>query len=361
MKWILTGLIGLYAISRAEAISLQISKSNLGEPFYRSVSKLRLVSENSETGNVSVKFLDRNGIGLESRENIKIRKADYISCSNGFCSVEFYELPLSIEKHTCFLEVRFSSPAGQIYLNTKDSWGDCGTLPAVPDRKFLSDFVFSESAYFSESGTIEIQNIGAAFLEKPLSIWGLLRDAEGKIIWKGSYSGAVTINSQEQLTIDFQQAPNAWQNHLACSGHFFIEPEFSFFERSKLNNNVEVEYGHCEEVPSEVKGDKIDFEPLAEVAEGILSLKAINKGRLPYIEQTTRLESNIRFLNQFRQLIIMKNLFTKPKIYGFGDKKEIARDVLPDGTCFVEIELNPNLTIKESDYINNRIELKVCE
>src|SRR5690606_20366221 len=103
------------------------------------------------------------------------------------------------------------------------------------------------------------------------------------------------------------------------------------------------------------------FVPEAKVENGTLSLFATNNGRLPYIERTTRLETRIRYLDENEEFLHRKTVFTVPAIYGFGDSKEVIRDQVPEGTCFIEIELNPNLTIKESNYINNRIELKICE
>lgn len=356
----LSTLIGV-VISSAEAVTLQISKSNLGQPFYRSINKLSLSSSNSEQGSVTVKFLNRNELALEVQENIKVKKADWVPCSGGKCIFNIYELPFSLEKYSCSIEVKFLSPSGQAHLISKEIWGDCVAMPAIPDTKYLPDFVFPEGAYFSENATIDLLNIGSNYLQKPLIVWGVLKDSESNVIWKGINSNLVTINSHDTYMVDFQSELKTWQNRLACTGEFFIEPEFNTFERSKLNNSLQIEYGSCEDVPSEARGDKIDFEPFAEIVNGVLSLQAVNNGRLPYLEETTRLESYIRYLNQDRQIIFKKNLFTAPKIHGFGDAKEVIQDAIPAGTCSVEIELNPNLTIKESNYINNRIELKVCE
>ncbi len=342
-------------------ISLQISQKYLGAPFYRSRFQLSLNSSSMQTGNVSVKFLDKYARPLDIKDGIKIKRSDYSSCANGRCRADIVELSLALEKHSCFIEVNFSSPAGQVYLSETHEWGDCLSAPVSPNPKYLPDFSFPESAYFSDDSTIEIQNIGNGYLQRPLTVWGFLMDKEGKIIWSDTYSNQITINSQEISVVSFQNPIKVWQRHLACTGFFIIDPEFISLERTKLNNSIFTEYGACEDVPSEANNDKIDFQPQVEFSGNQITLNAVNNGRLAYQNDLTRLESYVRYLGQNRELIRVRNLFTDPDIQGFGDSKMIMHDSFPTGTCFIEIELNPNITIKESNYINNRIEFRVCE
>lgn len=361
MKWSFLGLIGLAVFSFANAASLHISRVSLGQPFYRSIKILSMSSQNQDTGNIAIKFLDKNGKTLQIENGLKVKRMDWESCSLGFCIHNLYELPLPLEKYSCSIEFNFVSSAGISILTSRENWGDCISAPALPGEKFLPDFTFPNNAYLSDEGSIEIKNIGSSHSELSLSVWGFLKDREGNFIWSGNYQANVVIQSQGKLLITFEESFKLWQKKLACSGMLIIDPSASSFERSKLNNLLTFEFGECEIPPTEARGDKIDFLPVVLVENGVLKLDAKNQGRLPFLGETSHLEASIRYLGSKRELIFKKTFFTSSRIYGFGDSKKVVSDVIPAGTCFIEIELNPNLTIKENNYLNNRTELKICE
>jgi hypothetical protein len=340
---------------------LQIIPAQLGEPYYRSRFHLILFSSTMDPGNLKVKFLDKNLNAIDVKDGLRVKRGDFTNCSFGTCRANVYELPLALEKHSCKLEVTYTSSSGQIYLNQTYDWGDCIQTTTSADPKYLADFTFPSSAYFSDQKTIEIQNIGNSFLQKPLYVWGFLLDKESNVIWSDTFSDIITIQSQESYSVAFQKMINEWQVHLACTGLFIIDPDFETYERTKLNNSLLIDFGNCEEVPSEDSGDKIDFVPLIQISNGSLTLKALNNGRLPYLNETTKIETLVRYLDSNKNPIRTFSVFTGPKIYGFGDSRTVLSEQLPFGTCFVQAELNPNITIKESNYINNRTEFRACE
>jgi hypothetical protein len=210
-----------------------------------------------------------------------------------------------------------------------------------------------------DNGDIVFQNIGND-LNRPIEVWGFLKNREGKIIWSGIYRTEEELRSQQMHTAKFGQFQK-WQNHLACTATFYIAPSFNFFERSKLNNRYELEFGECEDVPDETNGDRIDFNPEVVFEDQTFRLRVLNNGRLPFLEATTKLETVIHFFNLDNEIIFSKNLFTEAPIHGFGSSKIIHDGPVPEGTCSIELELNPNITIKESNYENNRIKLNICE
>lgn len=354
-------LWNVVSFSGMQAASLHMSKFNLGQPFYRSISVLSFSSQTQDSGLISVKFHDRNGKLLEVKEGLRVKRGDWISCSNNFCVQDIYKLPISLEKYSCFIEVNFVSLAGTVFLNSREKWGGCVPLPALPDTKHLPDFSFPQDAYLAEDGSIEIKNSGKNHPELNLSVWGFLKDREGNLIWKGRYQENVIIQPQGSLLVHFDNSLKTWQRELACTGFFVIDPGSAALERSKINNYWEVEFGACEELPSEERGDRIDFIPITLIENGNLFLSAKNQGRLPFLEATSHLETQIRYLGINRELVFEKTYFTAPSIYGFGGTKEVVLDAIPAGVCHIQIELNPKLTIKENDYLNNRIEIKICE
>ena len=354
-------VLGCLFISHAAlGASLRISKLYIGQPFYRTVAILNIESPNPDPGRVSVVFKDAHGLMLENKNDIKVKRSDY-SCTNSQCSVLFYELPISLEKHTCSLEIRFSSLSGELLFNSQERWGHCQKLTPIPETKFLPDLHFTTEAYFSNEASIEIKNSGSILDQKNLYVWGLLRDKLGEIIWDGQYQSKTTLKNQESINISLGNPPKAWQKHLACTGNVFIDSESELIERTKLNNSTKVDFGNCEEPPSEAAGDKIDFVPVPEFKDGILVIEAKNDGRLPFLNPTTSLEVSIHYLGPQNEIIFSKTRFIGSRIYGFGDSKFISENLIPDGVCTIVVELNPNLIIKEDSYINNRISLNICE
>lgn len=348
-------------VPKLEATRVEIHQSSIREPFYRSRHKLILLSSELDTGNLSVSFLDNTSRLIEKSDAIKVRKSDYSQCSFGICRAEVYEFPLPIEHYSCSVEINLTSNSGLLIFSEVIAWGSCKPLPLIPSSKHLPDLSFSPSTFLSDEGTIEITNLGESFLEKPISVWGFLFDKNGDIIWSSTFTGEVSIGSQDTNLLTFQSQIKSWQKHLACSGLFIIDPDFQIFERRKTNNSVDLDFGSCEEVPSLENGDQIDFQAELAFNSGIISIRALNRGRLPYLSDLTRLETLVSYLDSNQNPLRVFSQFSDSPIFGFGDEKKVLEDRVPEGTCFIQVEVNPNITIKESNYINNRIEIKVCE
>lgn len=355
--WLIMSLGYCFVSSIAYAETrLSLVNRDLPSPIYRKISELWLNVNTERYRSIQLEFSSETGLVTSDKWIKKFQQRDYSDCS-GKCELLIGNLPLPLEKVTCEIKIRMEEFDGKS-SNFVFPWGDCELATPKPSERFLADIVIDEESITPDE--FSIRNIGAAVQNKKINIAVYIEDENKNVIWADSFQTEISLDEGQSVKVSSVLNIKGWQEHLGCRALVIVDSDYQLHERSKKNNQIEIDYGHCEVTPEVGRGDRFDFEPKLNFANGELSFEVINQGRMSIQWAHEILEYQIFFKDEKGIVIYQIQDSIKAPFYGFGDIKKVLVKKFPEGACQADFVVNYNYLLKESNYQNNVSEISFC-
>lgn len=336
---------------------LYLQTRDIDSPIYRKIAELWLSVLTDKYRSIQVEFQGKNSLVTSEKWTRRFKQSDYNDCTND-CSFVIGSLPLQLEPHVCELNIRLEDFSGAITSRSM-AWGQCQVMKPRPSDRLLGDLVVNED--LSTPTEFSISNIGAPIIEKKVQVLVFLEDIAGNVIWKEKKTQDITLSNNQEATLQSSLPLRNWQRALGCRFSVVIDSDFEIHERQKINNSIQTEFGDCQELPEQARGDRFDFEPVMSVESGNVHFRVLNHGRLPMRWDYEVLEYDVLFTSAGGQAVYrIRERVTAP-FYGFGEEKNVLSIPLPAGACSVSVSVNQSVLLKESNYQNNKSELTLCE
>ncbi|MBI2519499.1 MAG: hypothetical protein HYV97_03755 [Bdellovibrio sp.] len=351
----------------------EVNRISLSAPLYLDDYKLglsfsRIDNTPQKLGPILVDmiFYDQQGTPLKISKSLPVRDDECLRDANQFqCIMRPISLPMVLGPTTCKVKV-FLKGTRDVALSNEEfiTWGDCARTSrqtTAPDLSWneeykVANLPLNTSPFPREANrslTLTLKNSGNQNTQRPFSFFAIGENEEGEIIWQSAIDILNIVSSQ--TTHDFSISDNIspWQWHRLCKLRLIADPENKIQEISKLNNELELNFGLCE--PKEDK--RPDLAPWLRVENDLLTVHLQN---ISTVDVSPPVTAHIEAFNEEGHSTDDFILSYDFILHGFGDEGLLHWRIGNPDSCRFKVMLDPNDRLRESDRFNNIFELNLC-
>ncbi len=317
---------------------------------------------------VDLVFYDEQDSPVKISKSLSVRDDECLRDLSQFqCVMRPIALPMTLARTTCKFNV-FLKGTRDVALSNEQfiTWGKCAriTIPTSisPDLSWNEDYKLTNlplanSPYPREASkhlALTLNNSGNANPKRPFTLLAIGENEKGEIIWQSFIDVMGPLSSQASHNFVFSEAVAPWQWHHLCSLRLIADPEHKIQEISKLNNELELNFGLCE--PQDNK--RPDLASWLQIENDLLNVHIQNLSPVDVLPPVTFQ------LEVFDREGRMSDSFVQSydsTIYGFGDEGIFSWKVGNPQSCRFKVMLDPSDRLRESKRSNNFFELNLCK
>lgn len=349
----------LYALE----LKVKFSENFIESPLFILDSKLhnsiKLNSEDeSQTLQWELAYFNQNGKILASKIWTS-NPYSFEQCHDVFCGTESIALSQALYKQTCSTALKISSLEGMVLAEKGYDWGQCQTEVST-----INTFDLSIAQPFTVVNVVtntpfpetqkklnfKINLNGPYTVQKNLRFMIIGENSKDEVIYTDSIFSPANLGTQNLIFKNI----SAWQNVELCRFRLYADSDNALAEISKENNEISFLFGQCKNTSN----GTIDLTPVLNLENNEISLSIFNLGlkrliSIPVFAQFTGWDAEGNKLTYFERT-------ATSSINGLGDFSLSKWPVINPKVCKVEVVLNSDYRISETNYNNNQFILNKC-